>query len=105
MRGILNQEQPSPCKLITNYKSGFLKLDPNVKELAKIGKERRGTLEKNLLLPNFISYRLNHVKKLTRPLLDSLRVASKEYPLDYRIIPITKGGELYLIDIRMYFSD
>ena len=75
------------------------------KELSNLINNRTGFISvtnAKTLFPSFISYRLNHLKKLNPKLLESLRRCSEEYKIDYQIFPITKDNELYLIDIRIY---
>lgn len=80
--------QNNPLSQIISQRNGFS---------LKIQKQ-----EKTPIFPNFISYKLNHINKLTPTLLEDLRNCSKQYHIDYHIFPITKDEELYLIDIRVY---
>jgi hypothetical protein len=54
------------------------------------------------VFPRFISYRINHLSRLNKTILNELKECSKVYKMDYRIFSITGDGELYLIDIRLY---
>lgn len=56
-------------------------------------------------VPSFISYRLNHINKLDKSMLDAIKGALKNKMIDsieWFVHPLTRDMELYIVDFRLY---